>query len=367
MRAALLEQGGNPLRVVDDLEIAAPGPGQVVVRVAACGICHSDLSLIDGTGAPTPVVLGHEAAGVVVEVGAGVRSVRPGDPVMLTPLPACGRCYFCVRGQPTICVDALTLFTGLLPDGTSPLSRQGALVHRGLGVGGFGEYALVVENGAVPLPPDVPLDLACLCGCALQTGVGAVLNTARVEPGATVLVMGLGGIGISVVQGARLAGATRIIVSDPVEARRHAAADLGATDVLDPAEDDVAVRARELTGGIGVDYAFDAAGSARLVETGITACRNGGTTVMVGAPPADQTVRLEPAVAFLSTEKKLSGCLLGSSHGHREIPRLLAWWRQGRLNLEAMVSNRIPLDDINDGLEDLRHSRGIRTVVRVGG
>ncbi|MCU0273857.1 MAG: Zn-dependent alcohol dehydrogenase [Acidimicrobiales bacterium] len=367
MRAALLEQGGTPLRVVDDIEITPPGPGQVLVEVAACGICHSDLTMIDGQGSLAPVVLGHEAAGRVVEIGQGVTSVRPGDHVMLTPLPSCGRCYYCVRGQPTICVQAISLFTGLLPDGTSPLSRHGELVYRGLGVGGFGQYALVVENGAVPIPPDVPLDLACLCGCALQTGVGAVLNTAKVEPGATVFVAGLGGVGISVVQGARLAGAARIIVSDPVGARRDAAANLGATDVLDPTQDDVVARSRELTGGIGVDYAFDAAGSGPLVETCIAATRNGGTTVMVGAPPVDHEVRITPAVAFLTVEKRLMGSLLGSAHGHREIPRLLAWWRQGRLDLEAMVSNRIGLDEINDGLEDLRRSQGIRTVVRVGG
>ncbi len=219
MRAAVLEQPNTPV-AVSEIDIRPPKAGEVLVRVAACGVCHSDLSVIDGSfPAPLPVVLGHEAAGVVEEVGAGVTSVAPGDQVVLTPLPACGTCYFCTRGQPTLCsVYSMSLFSNLLPDGTSPLSRDGAVVYRGLATAAWAERAIMPEAGVVKVGADVPLDVACVIGCAVQTGVGAVLNTAKVEEGATVLVLGAGGIGIAVTQGARLAAASRIIVVDPVGA-----------------------------------------------------------------------------------------------------------------------------------------------------
>ncbi|HKK50703.1 MAG TPA: alcohol dehydrogenase catalytic domain-containing protein, partial [Myxococcota bacterium] len=282
MRAALLEECQKPLALVDDVEVSEPGPREVVVKVSNCGICHSDLTMVDNPGgSQLPVILGHEAAGVVEAVGPGVTRLARGDSVMLTPLPPCGHCYYCVREQPTLCVDAQGFMTGVRSDGTSPLSRGDELVYRGLGVAGWGEYTVVGENSAVKVPDDTPLEIACVIGCAIQTGVGAVLNTARVEEGATVLVTGLGGIGIAIVQGARLAGASRIIVSDPVAERRDHAANFGATDILDPGQDDVVAKAIELTGGVGVDYAFDGAGLHELVQQCIQASRIGGTTVMV--------------------------------------------------------------------------------------
>lgn len=362
MRAAILDAPATSL-VIDDVTIADPGPGQVLVRVHHCGICHSDLTVIDSPSTTAvPVVLGHEATGVVEAVGAGVTRVAPGDPVVISPMPACGQCYYCTRNQPTLCAAAIT-FSGLFADGTSPLSRRSALVYRGLGVGGFAEYSLIDQNAAVRIPTDVPLDVASVIGCALQTGVGAVLNTARVEAGATVLVMGLGGIGISIVQGARVAGASRIIVSDPVSGRRDLAADFGATDVLDPTADDVVARSYELTGGIGVDYAFDAAGSVALVKQGLFATRTGGTTVMVGAPSASEALSIEPAVFLLATEKRLIGCLFGSCHSQRDVSKIIGLWRTGRIDLERMITARRPLSDINLGLDDLRASRGLRTVL----
>ena len=363
MKAALLEKAGPTVEVVDDIEIKKPGPGQILVRIANCGICHSDLTLIEaGGGGLLPIVLGHEAAGTVEEAGPDVDGLKPGDKVMLTPLAPCGRCYYCLRGQPTICTEAQAFMTGLLPDGTSPFSRRGELVYRGLGVAGFGEFTIVTADGAVKVPDDTPLDVACLIGCAIQTGVGAVLNTAKVEEGATVLVMGLGGIGVSIVQGARLAGASRIIASDPVAERRHHATHFGATDILDPSEDDVVASARELTDGIGVDYAFDGAGSEKLVLDGIAATRNGGTTVMVGGVGLEPLSIPSPGL-FLTQEKKLIASLLGSCNSHRDVPRLLALWRRGALDLESMISHRRPIDEINAGLDDLRASRGIRTVL----
>src|SRR5215468_3958293 len=299
MRAALLEEHRKPLAIATDVDVAAPGPDEVVVKIASCGICHSDLTLIDlPGGGQLPIVLGHEAAGIVEEVGGAVRGLRRGDSVVLTPLAPCGHCYWCVRSQPTLCAESQAFMTGTRADGTSPLSRKGKIVYRGFSTGGFGEYALVHQNAAVKVPADTPLEVACVIGCAVQTGVGAVLNTAKVEEGSTVLVLGLGGIGLSVVQGARIAGAARIVAVDPVAARRHAAKAMGATDTLDPGSDDVAARVREITSGIGVDYAFECAGRASLVEAGLAATRNGGTTVCVGAPPITESITLAPAALF---------------------------------------------------------------------
>ena len=364
MRAALLEEHRKPLAIATDVDVAAPGPDEVVVKIASCGICHSDLTLIEMPGgAQLPIVLGHEAAGVVEEVGAAVRGLRRGDSVVLTPLAPCGHCYWCVRSQPTLCIDAQNFMTGARADGTSPLSRKGKIVYRGFSTGGFGEYALVHQNAAVKVPADTPLEVACVIGCAVQTGVGAVLNTARVEEGATVLVTGLGGIGVSIVQGARLAGASKILASDPVAERRDHARHFGATHVLDPSQDDVVARALEITGGIGVDYAFDAAGSPRLVQDCIAATRRGGTSVMIGLPAEPRPVEIADPTAFLIGEKRLVASLLGSCNSQRDVPRLIALWRRGALDLEGMISQRRPLEQIDQGIDDLRAGRGIRTVL----
>ena len=366
MRAAVLEEIGTPIEV-GDVEIRGPRAGEVLVRIAACGVCHSDLSIVDGSfPSPLPVVLGHEAAGTVEEVGSDVTSVAPGDKVVLTPLPSCGQCYFCTRGQPTLCATySLSLFTSLLPDGTSPLSRDGAIVYRGLAAAAWAEQAIMPEVAVVKVEDDVPLETACVLGCAVQTGVGAVLNTANVEAGATALVLGAGGIGIAVTQGLRLAAASRIIVSDPVAERREAALRFGATDVIDPTDADPVAAAFELTRGIGVDYAFEAAGHAALIELGITATRSGGTIVCVGAPPIEQGISIPGVVGFTATEKRIVGCLLGSVHAQRDIPRFLALWRTGRLDLDGMITERLPLAGAEAGLDRLRSPQGIRTVLTV--
>jgi Zn-dependent alcohol dehydrogenase len=363
IRAAVFEGVGQPLVVRDDLRIADPGPGQVRVRVEYCGICHSDLSIVDGAfPTATPVVLGHEASGVVDAIGPDVRGLAPGDSVILTPLPPCGTCYWCVRGEPGVCANGSGLMTNTLPDGTTGLSRGDTVVYRGVGVGAFGGYVLTTATGAVKIPSDVPLEVACVIGCAVQTGVGAVLNTARVEEGATVLVIGLGGIGLSIVQGARVAGAARIIAADPLPARREAARALGATDLIDPGGEDTAARTHELT-GVGADYAFDAVGRGALVQSGLAAVRNGGTVVCVGAAPLGDSITIDLPSLFTLTEKKLIGCALGSCNSLRDIPRLIALWRTGRLDLERLVTARRPLAEINDAMADLRAGRGIRTVL----
>lgn len=365
MRAAVLEAANDRLVVADDVELEAPREGEVRVRVVACGVCHSDLSLTEGHFPLWgPTVPGHEAAGVVEELGPGVTSLSVGDHVVLSPNPACGRCDYCRRGLFTVCSDSMGIATGMLPDGSTRLSRGGATVYRGLNLAAWAEEVVVSESGAVRIDPDVPLDVACVVGCAVQTGVGAALNTGGVSAGDRVLVLGAGGVGLSIVQGARVAGASRIIVSDPSESRREQALRLGATDVLDPTATDVVEATTALT-GIGADVAFDAVGQAALVEQGLAAVRSAGTVVMVGAPPPEQEARVNVALTMF-TEKRLVGSLLGSCWGPRDIPRLVGLWQAGRLDLEALVTARRPLEEVNEALADLAAGRGLRTVLTIG-
>ena len=364
MRAALLEEVDS-LRVVDDVEVEAPRTGEVRVRISHCGVCHSDLHYVDGSlpGA-FPAILGHEAGGTVEEVGPGVTGLEEGDRVLLTLRPPCGRCYWCVRGEFSICPTNASL-SGTLADGETRLSHQGRTVFRaGTYMAAFAEEAVVSANGAVKVPADTPFDVAAVLGCSVQTGVGAVLNTAKVPAGATVLVVGLGGVGVSIVQGARIAGATRIIAVDPVAERRTAAERFGVTDAIDPTTTDVASACLELTGGIGVDYAFEAVGRGALVESCIAATRPGGTTVMVGVPRMEDQLSIH-AILFGLSEKKLLGCFLGSSNPHRDFPRLLELWRAGRLDLEGMITARRPLDEVADAFDDMKKGIGLRTVLQL--
>jgi S-(hydroxymethyl)glutathione dehydrogenase / alcohol dehydrogenase len=366
MRAALLEASEKPLEVVGDVDIEDPRAGEVLVRVSHCGVCHSDLSLANGTFPVTaPTVLGHEAAGTVEAIGAGVTELAVGDKVVLTPIAVCNACYWCVRGEYGCCVNTAAVTTGTFNDGHTPLSRHGQPVLRGVGVGGFAERVITLATGAVKVPDDTPLEIACVIGCAVQTGVGAVITTARVPEGATVLVVGGGGIGIAIMQGARIAGATRIILSDPVEARREAAPRFGATDVIDPTTENVIERVQALTGGIGVDDAFDAVGSGVAIEACIWSTRNGGTTILVGAGGLDQSVSLAPPVIFTLSERKIMGSFLGSSNGRRDIPRLIALWRAGRLDLESMITARRPLAEVNEAFADMTAGLGLRTVLTI--
>lgn len=366
MRAALIEPSASRLEVVSDIDIEDPRAGEVLVRVSHCGVCHSDLSLVDGTfPIMAPTVLGHEAAGVVEAVGPDVDELAVGDKVVLSPIAACNACYWCVRGEYGCCVNNAAIMSGVLSDGRTPLSRNGAPVLRGVGLAGFAEFVITPVSGAIKVPDDTPLEIVCVIGCAVQTGVGAVLNTARVPEGATVLVVGAGGIGISIVQGARIAGATRIVVSDPVGERRENAMRFGATDVIDPTAEDVVGRVQALTGGIGIDNAFDAVGSTVAINTCVESTRNGGTTVLVGAGNLEQTLTVAPPVLMTVNERKIMGSCLGGSNGRRDIPRLIGLWRAGRLDLEGMITARRPLDEINEAMADLTASVGLRTVLTI--
>lgn len=363
MSAALLEAWNEPLVIVDDVDIADPKTNEVLIEIAHCGLCHSDVGVMTGESPiPPPIILGHEACGTVVDVGPGVTAVAPGQRVMIAPIPACGRCYFCVRGDFTLCEEGMTLVTSTMVDGTVRTTRNGTDVSQGLSVGGFAEYAVVSANAVVPIPDDVDLEVVSVIGCAVQTGVGAALNTAKVDTGDTVLVMGLGGIGIAVVQGARLGGASKIIVSDPVAERRDRAEHFGATHAIDPTSQDVVAEVQKLTGGIGVDHAFDAAGHTAVFEAGYQAIRRGGLVVAIGAGAITDMVSVS-RLDLMMSGKRLSGCLLGSVNPRRDIPAYIDLYKAGRLDLEAMVTHRRPLSEINEAVADMHAGIGLRTVL----
>ena len=366
MKAAVLEQARKAISIVDDVEVIEPRSHEVRVRVKYCGLCHSDLGFVTGKmPLMGPMIPGHEASGVVESVGPGVSHLEEGDHVVLTPAAPCGQCYYCQRNEHSLCVNAMSIMSGLLPDGTSGISRGGEALLRGCGMGALAEYVTLPATGAIKIDKDIPLEVACVIGCALQTGVGAVLNTAAVEPGATCVVMGLGGVGMATLQGARVAGASVIIASDPVPERREQARSFGATHVIDPVNEDLGAMVLELTDGIGVDYAFEAAGKAALIEQGVQLTRSGGTTVIVGSPALEENLTIPNVVLFQALEKKLCGCLLGSSNSLYEIPRLLCLWRHGLLDMESMITARRPLAEVNEGFADLEASRGIRTVIEI--
>ena len=289
--------------------------------------------------------------------------VAPGDKVVLTPIAPCGRCYWCQRDQPGCCVNNAAVLGGAFLDGSTGLSRGGEQVFRGLGVGGFAEYAMTSETGAVKVPDDTPLETACVIGCAVQTGVGAVLNTAKVEPGATVLVLGLGGIGLSVVQGARAAGAAQIIASDPLDWRRDAAASMGATTVLDPNADDVLAATRDLT-SVGADYAFECAGVAALAARRHRSDAGRRFHGARGCAAARGQARARPARAVRASARRSSWAASSAAATRCATSRgMVAMWRAGQLDLDALVTARRPLDEINDAFDDLAAGVGIRTVI----
>jgi S-(hydroxymethyl)glutathione dehydrogenase/alcohol dehydrogenase len=335
-RAALFRAAGVPLEL-REIEVAEPGPGQVVVRMAAVGVCGSDLHVVRGEWArATPMVLGHEGAGIVEAVGPGVDSPAPGDPVVISWAPAC------LAGRETACTALrAAIRAGTMLDGSTGLSLDGEPVYRMTTVGALAERVLVPADTALPVPEDVPLEQAALLGCAALTGVGAVLNGDRVRPGASVLVLGAGGVGQFVVQGARIAGAARIVAVDPFPARREAALALGAAEAVSP--DDFAE-------ADAFDVAFDAVGLAATSETALAATRGGGTAVLVGMPPAGARLDLDP-LAFSNFEKTLTGSVYGSETPARSLPRLLGLVRSGELELASLVGPSFPLDQVNEAVD----------------
>lgn len=361
--AAVMTAPGNPLRV-GALDLAEPGPGEVLVELAASGVCHSDLSVLSAAlPSRMPVVLGHEGAGVVLAMGDGVQSPRAGDHVVLSWLAQCGECWFCQRGQAELCTSAgFSFATNALPDGSTRLSTREGPVYQMAGLGTLASHCVVPCRSAVVIPAELPLDSAALLGCAVLTGFGAAANTAGIQPGDSVAVLGCGGVGLNAIQGARVSGAGVIVGIDPVPGRRALAERVGATHVLDPS-DDLVPAMRALTGGRGADVAIEAVGRDETISQALRLSRRGGQVVLVGA--GDNEVRLSvPAfTGIVMTGKSVLGSLYGSCHVERDIPRLVSLYRSGDLLLDELVTGRFGLAEANDALEYCAASRGARAVV----
>ncbi|MDA8356410.1 MAG: Zn-dependent alcohol dehydrogenase [Actinomycetota bacterium] len=357
MRGAVCRMTGNEVvEVVDDLTVNDPGPGEVKVRIRAAGICHSDLSGMNGTlpqGAP--FVPGHEGAGEIVAVGDGVTDVKVGDHVIVAWTPPCGKCKACLRGQPNLCVDIFFSIAG-----TTHFHESGSDIFGFAGTGTWAEEVLLPQQGVVVIPDDVPFEVGALIGCGVTTGVGAAVNTAKVAVGSSVVVFGCGGVGISAIQGARICGAAEIVAVDMVPEKLEDAKRFGATHGVHP--DDLMAISAEVTGGEGFDYAIECIGIAPTFRAAWDATRRGGTTVIVGAGRSDAILELNGFELFFS-EKKLLGSYYGGADVRTEFHRLIRLWKAGRLDLEGMVTSRFGLEGINAGIEALKKGEVIRQIV----
>ena len=370
IKAAVLNQMGvkppyaasMPLSV-EEVELDPPGQGEVLVKIAAAGLCHSDLSVINGDRPrPTPMVLGHEAAGIVEELGTGVDDLKKGDHVVMVFMPSCGHCLPCAEGRPALCEPGgLANVAGTLLSGARRLKRGATPLNHHMGVSAFAQYATVSRRSLIKIEIDLPFDEAALFGCAVLTGVGAVLNTARVTPGSTVAVIGLGGVGLASVLGAILAGARRIVAIDLAEDKLKLAKNLGATETYNAASPDCAEQVRAATEG-GVEFAFELAGSVKAMELAYKITRRGGTTVTAGLPPPTHTFSV-PQVNLVGEERTIKGSYIGTSVPVRDIPRYIALYKQGRLPINRLLSGRLKLEDINLGFDRLAEGRAIRQVV----
>lgn len=361
IQAAVFHAADQPL-TIETVTIDEPGPGEVLVATAATGVCHSDVHIIEGTvfGGRPPIVMGHEGAGVVERVGPGVDHVAPGDHVVTCLSGFCGQCEQCLGGHPNLCTAGSTFRArGADPRLSIGDQKAGAMA----GIGSFAEKMLVHEHAVVKIDPEIPLDVACLVGCGVLTGVGAALRTAEVRPGQTVAVFGCGGVGLSVVQGSAIANASRIIAVDRSAEKLTLATELGATDtVLADDGTDLAAAVRELTGGRGVDHAFEAVGLASLVRAATETLAIRGTCTIVGLPPQDTV--FEIPFQAIRPECRVQTCRMGSNRFRTDIPRYLDFYRNGRLRLDEMVTRTGHLDDVNQAITDLQNGVGARTVLR---
>ncbi|MEU7223965.1 Zn-dependent alcohol dehydrogenase [Streptomyces chrestomyceticus] len=361
MRAAIQHQTGQEkLEVLDGVEAVGFGPGKVRIRVRATGLCHSDLSAMSGVlPQPAPFVPGHEGAGEIVEVGDGVEGLSAGDRVLMCWLPACGTCPSCKRGQTHLCL------AGFMNAGTPNFRRPGADpcdVFGFAGTGTFAEEVVVAANCAVPIPDDVPYEIAALIGCGVTTGLGAALNTARVAPGASVAVIGCGGVGISAVQGARVCGAAQIVAVDPVAVRREAALRFGATEAVAPEE--LADAGQRITAGEGFDYVFEVVGRSATARTAYETTRRGGTLCVVGAGAMDDHFQVNMFELFFE-EKRILPSLYGGGDVLRSYEQVIALWRAGRIDLEGLITHRVRLPEINEALEQMRTGTALRTCIEM--
>ncbi|NMN71549.1 zinc-dependent alcohol dehydrogenase family protein [Rhizobium sp. 57MFTsu3.2] len=372
VRAAVLQgmnashpySASKPL-TIENIELAPPGPGEVLVRIRAAGLCHSDLSVINGDRPrPMPIALGHEAAGTIESLGDGVRDLELGDHVVMVFVPSCGHCLPCAEGRPALCEPgAAANAAGTLLGGAIRLNYRGKSVHHHLGVSAFAEYAVVSRNSLVKIDKDLPFVEAALFGCAVLTGVGAVVNTAQVKAGSTAVVVGLGGVGLASVLGARAAGASKIVAVDLSEEKLALARELGATATVNGRDADAVEQVREITAG-GADYAFEMAGSVRALESAFGMTRRGGTTVTAGLPPPGAALPVN-VVQLVGEERTLKGSYIGTCVPIRDIPRFIALYRDGRLPVNRLLSATMKLEDINEGFDRLQDGSAVRQVIEL--
>lgn len=363
MKAAVFRSESEPV-VVTDVDLAGPKSGEVRVRIAAAGVCHSDLHIKRGEwDAPVPMVMGHEGSGVVTELASDVDSLAVGDHVVLSWVPPCGECRYCRAGHEARCQKVATLVApkGVLFDGTSRLSKDGERLHHYLGVSSWAEEVIVPASGAIKVRDDAPLDVIALVGCAVATGVGAVTNTASVEPGSTVAVIGCGGVGLNVVQGARLAGAERIVAIDLLSSKTELAVAFGATDQIVSGQVDAVEALFDLIPD-GVDYAFDAIGRTKTTEQAIQMLGLGGAAVIVGLPPTGARASFEPLV-LAEADQRILGSNYGSVRPAIDIPALVDRYMDGELKLDELVSSRVPLTEAPRALDELESGAALRTLL----
>ncbi|WP_406001193.1 Zn-dependent alcohol dehydrogenase [Streptomyces sp. NBC_00829] len=358
MRAAVLQETGqDKLEVLDDVEAVGFGPGKVKVRVRATGLCHSDISAMNGVlPQPAPFVPGHEGAGEIVDVGDGVSGLAAGDRVMMCWLPACGACPACKRGQTQLCL------AGFMNAGTPNFKRPGGDVFGFAGTGTFAEEVVVDAGCAVKIPEDVPFDIAALIGCGVTTGLGAAINTADVKAGSSVAVIGCGGVGISAIQGARLKGAAQIVAVDPVATRREAALRFGATEAVSP--DELADARQRITAGEGFDYVFEVVGRSATARTAYETTRRGGTLCIVGAGAMDDFLQLNMFELFFD-EKRILPSMYGGGDVLTSYERAIALWRADRIDLQGLITHRVQLAEINDALAQMRTGEALRTCIEI--
>jgi alcohol dehydrogenase len=370
IRAAVLDTMGasppyatsKPLAITR-VDLAPPGRGEVLIKIAAAGLCHSDLSVINGDRPrPMPMVLGHEAAGIVQELGEGVTDLQLGDHVVVVFVPSCGHCAPCAEGRPALCEPgAAANGAGTLLSGARRLARDGEPLNHHLGCSVFAEYATVSRRSVVKIDPKVPLDEAALFGCAVLTGVGAVVNTAQARMGASVAVIGLGGVGLAALIGARAAGARQIVAIDLADDKLEQAGALGATHTVNAGDTDALEQIRALSSG-GVEFAFEFAGSIRALDLAYRVTRRGGSTITAGLPPSTAVLPL-PAVSLVAEERTLKGSYIGTCVPSRDIPRYMDLYTQGRLPVNKLLTGRLTLDEINHGFDLLHQGKAIRQVV----
>ena len=364
-RAAVLTATGHALEIRDDVEVESPHAGEVMVRLGASGVCHSDLSMQNGTMFPRmPMILGHEGAGIVEQVGEGVTSVAPGDHVVISWVPQCGECFYCARHEGYLCERAnVTLASGGLLDGTTRATAGGKPLYQMAASGTFADLTIVPETGTVKIDDDVPFTVAALIGCGVLTGVGAAMNTADIKEGDSVAVVGCGGVGLNVIQGARIKGAGEIIAVDMNETKLLMAKQFGATATVNAGEGDPVSHVMSLTGERGADHAFEVIGLQDTINQTITMTRRGGEAILVGLPRMDAVVSVPAFLGVVLQAKAIKGCWYGGSNVREDVPKLVDLYRSGLLKLDELVSRTITLDEVNDALEAMGSGELARSVI----